>query len=707
MNNTLKTLLCGTVISAGAVSANAATKHLGILLPYSTEWLSNIPMISFDGGKTGEALKVDKTHCGWVYADLDASDISDNVVFYRKGDTDRLDMIGINGNWETSATPTPIPLATLFSSHKADTLYFVTDQEQFLADDDNGWYTQFPEGVEGVCQYSWPMVIYDTDAKLHPAFSCYAQGGEGCQEGVGSVTAQEAIKAINDCIGITTGIVADTLDTSVNQFKRKPILTDKGTKCFINETYFNQLFSATQGVNEASCTDIPLSRNNQLQWEFNSDYYTNPGTKVPGGFFPVELTTNELITKNGQTPLEMARTKRDAQGPIFYGPDLRELDNVYGHPKIDLLCNGAGWDGGVDCEGGFAGGDNTETLIKKLYPNSTCIIGWFCPDKAPTNWTFFKSNSETPLQSSENKFSGNAQWFGERNQHFCTETHAVFNYAEGQTFSVLGDDDIWVFIDNKLAIDLGGSHQAAPGFVNLDKFEGRSGKLVEGKAYALDMFTCDRRTTMSNLTIRTNIFVRNLPYELEVRPVKNSSTSTSSYELCYHGTISSCQDMIEGNEDVNTCKPLSNKVQYYLSKNGFVDVDTDELLENGKIHHEGIDLTNPAAPQIDRQKIDLPEGSYYLFAKVNEKAQMIATFHVGGVDAITTKPVVAINMKVHADGSSISITAQGAKAYAVMDMMGRVLKSGNLQNGQASIPMTRKGNFMVRVGSQTQRVILK
>lgn len=703
----MKKLLCGAIITASAAGANAATKHLEIVIsPQFDEWIQDIPMISMDGGQTGSEMKSLPNRCGWVYADLDASDISDNVVFYRKGDTDRLDMIGINGNWETSATPTPIPLATLFSTYDADTLYFVTDQEQFLTDGDNGWFTQFPEGVEGVCQYSWPMVIYDTDAKLHPAFSCYASGGEGCQSGIdGEVDMTTALKAINACIGVTPGIVESTLDTSVPQLKRKPKLTKEGSKCFISEKYFNQLFNATEGVNEASCTDIPLSKNQSNHWNYNSDYFIYAGSKTPG-FFPVEASTDEVIKANGQQPLTTARLKRTAEGTVFYGPDLRAVDEKTGYPKINQVCNGPGWTGGSDCTGYFDDGDHTEALLKTVFNSSICFIGWSCPDKAPEGWTFYKTNTDTPLSSSDN-LTGTPRWVGERNQHFCTESHLQFTYDKGQTFSVVGDDDIWVFIDNKLAIDLGGTHLAAPGFVNLDQFEGLSGKLIEGNSYNIDMFTCDRRTTMSNLNIETNIYVRNIPSDLDVRLIRDPSTSSSSYEICYHSTISSCKNMIDGIKDSTTCELASNKIQYFLSKDEFVDIDKDELLENGKIHYGGIDLTNPAAPQIDRQKIDLPEGSYYLFAKVNEKVKKITTFRHIGEDAITTKPVTTFNMKVHTVGSSISITAQGAKTYSVMDMMGRVLTKGNLTNGQTVVSIGKSGSFLVRVDNNIQKVNLK
>lgn len=706
MNTSMKVLLCGAVISAGAVSANAATKHISVVIPPDFDaWLSDTPIISLDGGKTGTALKLDQKHCGWLYADVEADKLSDDVVFFRKGDSNREDMIGLNGNWETGATATPIPLATLFEAYNTDSLYFVADQEQFI-DGEDGWYTTYPEGVEGSCTYSLQSVVYDTDAKLHPAFSCYGPGGESCQFGIEGVVDQDvAQKAVNRCIGVTTGIVESVLDTTVNQFKRKPKLTTKGAACFINEKFFNQLFTPTEGVNEASCTDIPLVRKQNFQWTFDSDIFQSKGTTVPGGFFPVEESTDEMIKSNLQTPLAAARIKRSAEGPIFYGPDLRELDEATGVPKINLVCNGAGWTGGADCEGHFADGDDTEALIKSLYPKASCVIGWACQDEAPEGWTFYKTSSETVVASDK---GGVPRWYGNRNQHFCTETHVVFDYIAGQTFSVLGDDDIWVFIDNKLAIDLGGTHLAAPGFVDLSKFEGLSGKLVEGNRYNLDMFSCDRRTTMSNLAIRTNIFMRSLPSYLQILAKKDYATNVSSYELCYNKAEFDCMDLIKGVEENSTCKPVPNTIQYFLSTNGIADTDNSELLENGKINHGGIDLTNPAAPQVNNQKLDLPEGRYTLFAAVEGKFKKITSIRVSGnAEAITIKPVATANMKIQVAGSSISITAQGAKTYAVMDMMGRVLSKGKLMNGHANVVMTRKGSFMVRADNQVQRVILK
>jgi fibro-slime domain-containing protein len=50
-----------------------------------------------------------------------------------------------------------------------------------------------------------------------------------------------------------------------------------------------------------------------------------------------------------------------------------------------------------------------------------------------------------------------------RNMSFTTETRFVFEYQGGETFEFSGDDDVWVFVNDQLVMDLGGLHEVATG----------------------------------------------------------------------------------------------------------------------------------------------------------------------------------------------------------------------------------------------------
>ena len=90
------------------------------------------------------------------------------------------------------------------------------------------------------------------------------------------------------------------------------------------------------------------------------------------------------------------------------------------------------------------------------------------------------------------------------NYHFTLEAHTTFRYRGGEIFQFAGDDDTWVFINRRIAINLGGVHTTESQTVNLDSRAGDLG-IVVGERYQLDIFFAERHTVSSTFMIRTSI----------------------------------------------------------------------------------------------------------------------------------------------------------------------------------------------------------
>jgi fibro-slime domain-containing protein len=106
----------------------------------------------------------------------------------------------------------------------------------------------------------------------------------------------------------------------------------------------------------------------------------------------------------------------------------------------------------------------------------------------------------------------------DHNYSFAMELHWTFTKVPGQTFDFRGDDDVWVFIDGKLQMDLGGFHTARDGSIKLDNLP----NLVDGKQYSLDLFYVERHSSLSTIQITSNI-IAPPPAKLDIT-VKPDST---------------------------------------------------------------------------------------------------------------------------------------------------------------------------------------
>jgi len=135
--------------------------------------------------------------------------------------------------------------------------------------------------------------------------------------------------------------------------------------------------------------------------------------------------------------------------------------------------------------------------------NDPYLIKFFLQPE-PDGLFSFESLHYFPLDDAGFKGMG-MEYTGElHNFGFTTELHTNFRYRGGEKFTFQGDDDVWVFINDKLAVDLGGLHSIQHGTVALDDAAAALG-ITAGNVYPLDLFHAERHTDASTFRIDTNL----------------------------------------------------------------------------------------------------------------------------------------------------------------------------------------------------------
>lgn len=189
-----------------------------------------------------------------------------------------------------------------------------------------------------------------------------------------------------------------------------------------DNNYFEQWFSDVAGVNKSFNSTLTLS----------NDYYSNAYTFNKnwnnGGFFPLDSIGSDFNYIGPNIELTLGE---DSFGPQTLSIFCPPYDYQYANSQTDFL------------------GNNTYELC----------LAWLANGGPKTGSAAITAAMTSPLGIMHL-----------RNYGFTMEGAATFEYHKGagETFEIYGDDDIWVYVDGVLVVDLGGAHPAAKGIVDMD-----------------------------------------------------------------------------------------------------------------------------------------------------------------------------------------------------------------------------------------------
>lgn len=137
-----------------------------------------------------------------------------------------------------------------------------------------------------------------------------------------------------------------------------------------------------------------------------------------------------------------------------------------------------------------------------------------------TNVFLFDDDLDTQFVELEGFYNPNGQFpnaqGGNKNWSFTYELELEFKYQEdgGQIFTFAGDDDLWVFVDGKLVVDIGGVHGIVRQTIEMDRLTW----LEDGQTYPMKIFFAERYKPRSNFRIETTLNFEDQSYQPTITP---------------------------------------------------------------------------------------------------------------------------------------------------------------------------------------------
>lgn len=207
----------------------------------------------------------------------------------------------------------------------------------------------------------------------------------------------------------------------------------------------------------------------------------------------------------------MSGSKKGIVGDLFSGANPGKLDAVDGKPQYVCASGGCPVTNKASFDQWYRDvpGNGTTSGVKNFTILKTLPL-----TRQPDNSYTYQSSAFFPIDGEGfgNQY-GADDCGGNHNFHFTSEMRFWFLYDQAAittppSFSFTGDDDVFVFINGILAVDIGGVHSQESQSITLDATNAALLGLQKDKVYEFALFQAERNRCESNYKATFKGFAR-------------------------------------------------------------------------------------------------------------------------------------------------------------------------------------------------------